>query len=242
MRLRDFRVLSFDCYGTLIDWETGILNALKPLVEKVDSLTPDQILETFARHEAAQEAETPGMIYSRLLAAVHARMAKEWGVKTTPEMDAQFGASVADWPAFEESPAALQYLKQHYKLGILSKGDRESFKGSNKKLQVVFDWIFTADDIGSYKPSLRNFEYMIAKLDDAGFGKDAILHTAESLFHDHAPANKLGLAAAWIHRRHAQEGFGATAKPLEMPHYDFRFTSMGEMAKAHKNELHQAKL
>lgn len=236
MKLSDFRVLSFDCYGTLIDWETGILNALKPLAEKVGSLAPDQILETFARHEAAQEAETPAMIYSRLLAAVHARMAKEWGIKTTPEEDARFGASVGDWPVFEDSPAALKYLKQHYKLVILSNVDRESFKGSNKKLQVEFDWVFTAQDIGAYKPSLKNFEYMIAKMEAAGFGKKTILHTAESLFHDHAPANRVGLASAWVHRRHAREGFGATAKPPAMPHYDFRFTSMAEMADAHKSE------
>jgi 2-haloalkanoic acid dehalogenase type II len=177
------------------------------------------------------------MIYSRVLANVHARMAEEWGVKTSAEENARFGASVGDWPAFEDSPAALQYLKQHYKLVILSNVDRESFARTNKKLGVTFDGIFTAQDIGSYKPSLRNFEYLIAKMKKSGFGKETILHTAESLFHDHAPANKMGLASAWIHRRHAQEGFGATARPTEMPHYDFRFTSMREMADAHRAEL-----
>jgi 2-haloacid dehalogenase len=119
---------------------------------------------------------------------------------------------------------------------ILSNVDRESFKGSNKLLQVDFDWIFTAQDIGSYKPSLKNFEYMISKLAAAGFNKNKILHTAESLLHDHAPANKIGIASAWIHRRHGKEGFGAASKPLEMPRYDVRFTSMGEMANAHKAE------
>ena len=242
MRLSDFQVLSFDCYGTLIDWETGLLRAMKPLAAKAGEHTPQAILETFARHEAAQEAETPSMIYSQLLAVVHARMAKEWGAKTTAEDDARFGASVGDWPAFEDAPAALQYLKQHYKLAILSNVDRESFARTNKKLGVSFDWIFTAQNIGSYKPSPKNFEYMIAKLKGAGIGKEAILHTAESLFHDHAPANKVGLASAWIYRRHAQQGFGATTPPKEMPHYDFRFTSMREMAGAHRAELHQAKL
>jgi len=242
MRLGDFRVLSFDCYGTLIDWETGIVKALQPLAAKAGAPSRARILETFARHEAAQEAEKPTMIYSQLLGAVHARMAKEWGVKTAAEEDARFGASVGEWPTFEDSSAALQYLKQHYKLVILSNVDRESSARTNKKLDVAFDWIFTAQDIGSYKPALKNFEYMIAKLKDAGFGKETILHTAESLFHDHAPANKLGLASVWVHRRHAQEGFGATAAPKEMPHYDFRFTSMREMADAHRAERHQAKL
>jgi len=237
MRLSDFRVLSFDCYGTLIDWETGIVTAMQPLTAKAGRPSRDRVLETFARHEAAQEAETPAMVYSQVLANVHARMAEEWGVKTSAEENARFGASIGDWPAFEDSPAALQYLKQHYKLVILSNVDRESFARTNKKLGVTFDGIFTAQDIGSYKPSLRNFEYLIAKMKKSGFGKETILHTAESLFHDHAPANKMGLASAWIHRRHAQEGFGATARPKDMPHYDFRFTSMREMADAHRAEL-----
>lgn len=237
MLLHNFRVLTFDCYGTLIDWETGILDAIKPLAQKAaNTLSPNRILETFARHEAAQEAETPTMIYSKLLAVVHSRIAKEWDVKTTAEEDTKFGGSVGDWPAFQDSPAALQYLKQHYKLVILSNVDRESFKGSNKHLQVEFDWILTAQDIGTYKPSLKNFEYMVSKMADAGYKKNDILHTVESLFHDHAPSNKVGIASAWIHRRHGKEGFGATSKPTEMPHYNFHFTSLGEMADFHKSE------
>jgi 2-haloacid dehalogenase len=237
-RLGDFKVLTFDCYGTLIDWETGILSALQPLIKRTASnLAPDQILETFARYELAQEAETPAMIYSQLLAVVHSQIGKEWGVKTTPAEDAQFGASVKDWPAFGDSPAALRYLKQYYKLVILSNVDRESFRGSNKRLNVEFDSIFTAQDIGSYKPSLANFEYMLSKMAEAGYHMENILHTAESLLHDHLPANEIGIASAWIHRRHAKEGFGATSKPTEMPHYDFRFTSLGEMVDAHKGSL-----
>ena len=237
MKLHDFRVLSFDCYGTLIDWETGILAGLEPLVDKAaPNLGRDQILETFSRHESAQEAETPAMLYSKLLAAVHKRIAGEWGVTTTADEDAYFGGSVGSWPAFDDTVAALKYLKQHYKLVILSNVDRASFAQSNKRLEVAFDFIFTAEDIGSYKPTPRNFEYMLENLAKAGIGKKDILHTAESLFHDHAPANKIGLASAWIHRRHAAGGFGATAQPKEMPHTDFRFTSLGEMADAHRKE------
>jgi 2-haloacid dehalogenase len=233
--LNDFKVLTFDCYGTLIDWETGILAALQPLIQRTASnLAPDQILEAFARHELAQEADTPAMIYSQLLALVHSQIGKEWGATTTPAEDAQFGASIKDWPAFEDSPPAPQYLKQHYKLVILSNVDRESFKESNKRLKVDFDAIFTAEDIGSYKPSLANFEYMLSKMAKAGYHKGEILHTAESLLHDHLPANKTGIASAWIHRRHAKEGFGATSRPPEMPHYDFRFNSLAEMADAHR--------
>ncbi len=237
MKLGDFRALTFDCYGTLIDWETGILAGLDPLVRKAGAkAAPDAVLEAFARHEAAQEAETPDMLYSRLLGVVHSRIASEWGVATTPEEDARFGASIADWPAFPDSAEALLYLKRHFKLGILSNVDRASFAASNRRLGVAFDWIITAEDVGSYKPSLKNFERMIAMLAAGGVAKSEILHTAESLFHDHEPANRIGLASAWVYRRHDKNGFGATAKPAEMPHVDFRFNSLAEMAEAHRRE------
>jgi 2-haloacid dehalogenase len=238
MPLTDFKVLTFDCYGTLIDWETGIAEALQPLLARSGKrLSRDEVLETFARHEATRESETPSAIYSEILSVVHSRIAMDWGVEPRAEESRVFGRSVPKWPEFADSPAALQYLKEHYKLVILSNVDRESFKGSNARLQVEFDYVFTAQDIGSYKPNPRNFEYMIEKLNAAGHQKHEILHTAESLFHDHLPANKAGLASAWIHRRHAQKGFGATHPPEEIPKYDFQFKSLGEMAQAHQEEL-----
>src|SRR5271165_6434376 len=115
--------------------------------------------------------------------------------------------------------------------------NNESFSGSNEKLQVDFDAIYTAEDIGSYKPSSRNFEYMLAKLKTLGIEKHQILHTAESMFHDHGPANTHGLASCWIFRRHGQDGFGATMHPDEMPKYDFRFTSMAGLVEAHQDAL-----
>ena len=238
MQLTDFKVLSFDCYGTLIDWETGIPLALQSFLTRTGkAFGRDQVLETFARHEAAQESETPSMIYSKLLSVVHTRMAKEWGIEASAEESEAFGNSIRNWPAFADSPEALQYLKQHYKLVILSNVDRESFKTSNVQLKVEFDYIFTAQDIGSYKPNSRNFEYLIQRLGEVGFQKHEILHTAESLFHDHVPANRAGLASAWIYRRHAQQGFGAAHPPETMPKYDFRFESMAEMAEAHRAAL-----
>ena len=241
MRLTDFKVLTFDCYGTLIDWETGITLALEPLLARTGKmLGRDLMLETFARHEAAQQFETPSMIYSELLSLVHTRIANDWGIEPTAEESEAFGNSIRYWPAFADSPEALRHLKQHFRLVILSNVDRESFKSSNARLQIEFDHIFTAQDIGSYKPNPRNFEYMIQKLGEAGFKKHQILHTAESLFHDHLPANRAGLASAWIHRRHAQQGFGATHPPETMPKYDFRFGSMAEMAEAHRAALREA--
>jgi 2-haloalkanoic acid dehalogenase type II len=235
MKLADFDTLTFDCYGTLIDWESGIHTALLPLIAKAgNGFGRDAALEAFARHESAQEHETPAMIYSDLLAHVHARLAKEWGVAADAAADKTFGASVPDWPAFPDSAEALAYLKQHYKLVILSNVDRASFAGSNKRLGVTFDAVYTAQDIGSYKPNPRNFEYMLAKLAERGIRKSQILHTAQSLFHDHAPAKKFGLASCWIDRRHAAAGWGATMPPPEGAAYDFRFTSLQAMADAHR--------
>lgn len=238
MKLTDFDTLTFDCYGTLIDWETGMVTALETLTSRVTRpLTRDQILEAHARHESSQQLYTPAKRYQDLLPIVYKRMAEEWGVTVSHEDCETYGRSVRHWPAFPDSPAALQYLKKHFKLVILSNVDNESFRHSNEKLQVAFDAIYTAEDIGSYKPSPRNFDYMLDKLASLGVRKEKILHTAESMFHDHQPANSFGLANCWIYRRHAQEGFGATMNPGDMPSFDFRFNSMGDLAKAHQEEL-----
>jgi 2-haloalkanoic acid dehalogenase type II len=238
MKLTDFKVLTFDCYGTLIDWESGIHTALLPLLHKGDiTLDRDAVLETFARHESDQEAVTPGMIYSDLLAEVHRRLAAEWNVAATEEEHRRFGGSVPDWPAFPDSAASLRYLKQHYKLVILSNVDRASFSASNRRLDVAFDAIYTAQDIGSYKPAPANFQYMLDHLAALGHTKGDILHTAQSLFHDHAPAKRFGLASAWIDRRHDRSGWGATMQPPEGASYDVRFPSMAAMVEAHRKEL-----
>ncbi|HUZ63319.1 MAG TPA: haloacid dehalogenase type II [Acetobacteraceae bacterium] len=238
MKLTDFRVLTFDCYGTLIDWESGLFAALQPLLAKAGPAMPrNEALEALARHESAQQAETPGMIYSDLLAQVHRRLARDWGVATTEADHARFGASVPAWPEFADAPSALRYLKKHYRLVILSNVDRESFKASNRRLGVEFDAIYTAQDIGSYKPDPANFRYMLDRLAADGHGKDDILHTAQSLFHDHAPAKHCGLASAWIDRRHDQSGWGATMAPPDGTGYDFHFTSLAAMVAAHQAEL-----
>jgi 2-haloacid dehalogenase len=233
MRLTEFKALTFDCYGTLIDWESGMVAALAPLVARVGRpLSRNEVLEAHARHESRQQRHTPAKRYSDVLAVVYRRLAEEWGVAANWDECQAYGRSVRDWPAFPDTVAALKMLKRHFKLVILSNVDNESFAHSNRRLDIDFDAIYTAQDIGSYKPSANNFDYMLEALTDLGIGKGDILHTAESMFHDHKPANTAGLASCWIYRRHADEGFGATMNPGEMPHYDVRFNSLGEMAAA----------
>ncbi len=241
MRLTDFKVLTFDCYGTLIDWERGIFEALKPLLA-LGGLEMDQgeVLQTFARHESAQQKATPGLRYPELLTEVHKQLAAHWKVDAPDQMHQDFGASVPNWPAFADSSAALQYLQKFYKLVILSNVDRTSFAASNEKLGVTFDAIYTAEDVGSYKPNPRNFEYMLEHLGpDLGLEKGDILHTAQSLFHDHEQARAFGLATAWIDRRKDQGGWGATMPPDETPQVDFHMGSMSELTKAHQEALRE---
>ena len=238
MKLEDFDTLTFDCYGTLIDWETGIAAALEPLAARAGrEIDAGARIAAFGRHEHEEQARAPEALYPEVLAGVHAAIARDWGLDPNLELARAFGNSVAHWPAFPDSAEALRYLKRHFRLVILSNVHRAGFAASNEKLEVEFDAIYTAEDIGSYKPDPRNFRYMLEHLEhDHGVAKGRIVHTAESLFHDCATARSLGLATAWIHRRAAAGGFGATRAVEEPPDVDFYFTSLAEMADAHRDE------
>jgi 2-haloalkanoic acid dehalogenase type II len=235
-RLTDFEVLTFDCYGTLIDWETGIWDALQPLlVENGDDVTREEALLAFGAEESEQESRTPTMPYPEVLARVHRAVAKRFGLLSREELDSAFGASLPHWPAFADTATALRALKRRYRLVILSNVHRDGIAASNRKLGVRFDAIYTAEEIGSYKPSPRNFEYMLERLEtDHGIAPNQILHTAQSLFHDHVPARVFGLANCWIDRRGLSGGggWGATAKVRERPEVDFVFPSLAALSEA----------
>jgi 2-haloacid dehalogenase len=256
MKLADFSTLSFDCYGTLIDWESGICAALAPLLARagVDLSRPDapspagiglaragldfsrdSVLEAFARLEVHQQEKTPDMLYADLLTEVHGQLATEWDVPRDLAEDAAFGRSIGDWPAFPDTVEALRYLKRHFRLVILSNVDRASFAATNERLGVSFDAIYTAQDIGSYKPDRRNFTYLVDRLREQGTPPERLLHVAQSLFHDHVPAKGIGLATAWIDRRHASGGWGATAPVSPEVRYDVRFTSLAGLVEAHRS-------
>ncbi len=237
MKLRDFDALSFDCYGTLIDWETGILAAWRPWAEREGVEAGDSaVLECFAASESRQQAATPGLPYPEVLARTFMAMGAAFG-RAPVEADAvAFGRSVPDWPAFPDSAAALACLGRHYELIVLSNVDRESFAGSAQRLGARFDAVLTAQDIGSYKPAAANFDALIAGLEARGIAKARVLHTAQSLFHDHAPAAAAGLATCWIDRRRGLPGWGATMPPPAPPRVDFHFGSMAALAEARRRE------
>ena len=242
LQLGNYKVLTFDCYGTLIDWETGIWDALQPLLmsNSCSDITRDIALSAHSALESRLEKEMPDMLYPELLSRAHKEFAAQFDLQADDELDVVFGNSIALWPAFPDTADALRYLKTRFKLVILSNVSRDGFAASNRKLGVEFDAIYTAQDIGSYKPTPANFEYLFDRLNrDHGLKQGDILHTAQSLFHDHVPAKSFGLANAWIDRqRLSQQGsWGATQKVDERPEIDFQFFSMGEMVEAVKTEM-----
>jgi 2-haloalkanoic acid dehalogenase type II len=188
-RLHDYSCLTFDCYGTLIEWEVGLDKALKPLYSQLPSTHPlhnhlKGLLEHYSKIERALEIAHPTELYSKLLAETYLRLAAELDLRAT-EADAKtFAASIGDWPAYPDTVEALQRLKKHFKLVILSNVDNASFAQTLKKqfAGVEFDAVYTAEDIGSYKPDKRNFEYLLQHCDrDLGVKKEQIIHTAVSL-------------------------------------------------------------
>lgn len=241
MKLSDFKLLTFDTYGTLIDWESGIYNALEPLLEKLPiKLERDEVLELFAEFEMQHQTDAPSQVYSSLLADVAGSIAKKWQIKISDEEAFTFGRSVKHWPAFEDSADSLKYLRQHYLMATVTNCDRISYMGSNARLEIEWDAIYTAQDIGYYKPNLRNFEVMFeGARRDLGVLPHEILHVAQSLTHDMVPATAMGMTKVWINRRHNVEGLGATAPPTGEYTIEWEFNSMADFIQAHQQELAQ---
>lgn len=236
--LTEYKALSFDCYGTLIDWEAGLANVLRPWAQDVGlDLDDEALLLAYADNEAAAMRERPGDLYPLLLAEALRRTGKDLGVPVSDEWAEKMGNSVPNWPSFEDSAAALELLGQHYDLIILSNVHHDGFAGSNKHLQGEYAAIITAQDVGAYKPAPQHFEALDAWLADQGIAKEDLLHVAQSLFHDHVPARKFGLDSVWINRRHDRPGWGATPEPSEQFSYDAEYTSMADFASAVSQEF-----
>lgn len=233
MDLTTFKALSFDCYGTLIDWETGIAAVLSPWArEQGLTLSDEELLLAYGEQESAAQAATPSALYPDLLASAFRLMGSGLGREVSDERARRLGDSVPDWPAFPDSADALARLASRYKLIILSNVHREGFTGSNRQLRGDFAAIITAEDVGAYKPAENHFRALDATLASLGVERSELLHVAQSLFHDHVPAKREGLRSVWINRRHDRPGWGATPEPSEDYSYDLEFGSMGEFADA----------
>jgi 2-haloalkanoic acid dehalogenase type II len=228
-----FTALSFDCYGTLIDWETGIVQALRRWADRAGvARRNEKLLHWFSAVETAVQGEhSPALLYPDVLAETLRRIGERADAPVTNADAAEFGASVGEWPAFPDSPEALRRLKTRFKLIILSNIDRSSFAVSNRRLSVEFDLIITAEDVGAYKPSAPHFDSLLESLPALGIERHELLHVAQSLYHDHEPARRFDIPSVWIDRRHEKPGYGATPAPSDegiTP--TWRYSSMAEFA------------
>jgi len=263
--LLSFKLLSFDIYGTLIDWETFIHSHLQTLSSRIPSSSPQaplknderKVQQMFNAHQIKIQEEQPSLRYDILLKEAYLASAKELSINDSGELKQEaenFGNSIGEWKAFPDTVAACQRLSRFYKLVPLSNVDRASFsKTCQGPLHGVDFWrSYVAEEIGSYKPDLRNFEYLIQHVkeesiaespDGQGIGKDEILHTAQSLFHDHVPAKKMGMSSVWIARQGQGTGMGDYAEEVHKKGevgYGWRFGSLGEMADAVEREAAEA--
>ncbi len=214
LNFNNYKVLTFDCYGTLIDWEKGILGALKPLLLNYSiGLDDNQILELYAEFESAIE-KGEFIEYKEVLRKVIEKFSDKFGfVPSSAERNCLVD-SLKDWKPFPDTINALERLKGKYKLAIISNVDDDLFAFSERQLKVKFDYIITAEQAKNYKPSLNNFKFAIAKI---GIAKEAILHIAQSIYHDIIPAKTLGLSTVWVTRGKDKSKMGATLSATEEP-------------------------
>ena len=233
MDLTTFRALSFDCYGTLIDWETGMLDVLRPWAAEVGLAVDDeQLLRAYGDGELAAELYQPGALYPAILADAFRRAGTALGRQVDDAWATRLGHSIPQWPAFPDSKAALALLAEQYRLIILSNVNRAGFAGSNEQLQGTFAAVITAEDVGAYKPADNHFDALDRTIAELGIEQHELLHVAQSLYHDHVPAHRRGLHSVWINRRHGRAGLGATPQPVEEFSYDLEFASMQDFASA----------
>ena len=233
MKITEFEALSFDCYGTLIDWEAGIGTVLRAWADRRGlGMSTEDLLVAYSEHEAQAERDHPTDPYPSILARAMRALGRQLDTEVSFDDSHELATSVPNWPAFPDSADALARLSKHFKLIILSNVDNEGFAASNEKLRVTFDAILTAEDIGSYKPSPGNFDALDHHVDTMGIPREKLLHVAQSLFHDHVPAKSRGMTTVWINRRHNDPGWGATPNPQADVTPDWTFTSMAEFADA----------
>ncbi|MDJ0635144.1 MAG: haloacid dehalogenase type II [Xenococcaceae cyanobacterium MO_188.B29] len=227
-----YKIITFDCYGTLIDWESGMLGALKPLLAShgVD-LEDEEILKKFAEFESAQEQGEYSKYYDVLKAVVR-KFGEEFNFEPSLDEQNSLPDSIKNWQPFPDTVKALQLLKSRFKLAIISNVDDALFADTAKLLGVEFDYIITAEQVKSYKPDLKNFKYAIDLIE---FPAEQIIHAACSVYHDIIPASSLGLTTVWIDRRANQEGSGAALPATAQA--DLKITDLQTLANLSFNEV-----
>ncbi len=226
------KLVTFDCYGTLIDWETGIVDLVRPwLAQLAPALPPDLVLSAFALMQAKHQQARPTLLYPEVLRRTWVDIEGQFGWPADAARATAFAASVPGWPPFADTVAALRVLGTGRKLAILSNVDNASLAGTLPRLDVPFAFTVTAEDVASYKPGAPHFETMLAKAQALGIARDEILHVAQSKHHDIVPGRQFGLTTVWVNRRHGRPGSGATLATDASP--DLTVTSLAELVAQH---------
>ncbi|MCY3673017.1 MAG: HAD-IA family hydrolase [Alphaproteobacteria bacterium] len=224
-----YDAITFDCYGTLIDWDTGVANTFGPWAVKTGFAgSIADLVERFARHQRERQIVRPALNYRDVIRQAFEGAAGDLGGFVSDEDLAAFSRSVGTWPCFPDTIDALRNLKARgFHLGVVSNVDNASFEDTHKRLGGMIDTVVTAETVGAYKPDLKMFEALFSALAARGIARKRILHVAQSRFHDVAPGNELGLDVVWIDRQHGRPGKGITipsdARPL------IRFDSLETM-------------
>jgi len=235
-RLRDTAVLTFDVYGTLVDRESGIISALMPWLHDVGvTAGRSEILRAFSLAE--RKNLIPGISYRDVLVRVHQAIAEFFGVTADDRAAGSFADSIGRWPVHPDAPAALAYLKQHFKLIALTNKDHASFDQTNEALGVVFDAVYTAEDARSFKPHTGMFAYLLNRVEETGMDRRHVLHVAGSIRFDHVPAKRLAMKTCWVHRNSGLSGLASIRKQGVDVRPDFRFRTLGGLADAHWAEV-----
>ena len=217
MGFESIRLITFDCYGTLIDWEGGMLAALRPMFSR-DGRSPGdaRLLELYGEIEAEVESG-PYLPYRQVLAQAVQKMGQRLGVDVTKQQGSEFAESLTRWEPFPDTVTALKAMMKKFRLGIISNVDDDLFAETRKKLQVEFAFVVTAQQVRSYKPELQNFHEALRR---SGLEKAQVLHAGQSLYHDIAPANALGIKNVWVNRPSVRPGAGAARPGVATPTYE----------------------
>ena len=230
----EFKLLTFDCYGTLIDWDASIMKLVQPWLMEMKSQVPaDLVVSTFALMQARHQQMRPTLLYPEVLRRSWRDIEDQFGWDENPARADEFARSVPFWRPFPDTVESLRYLSQHFALGILSNVDNASLAGTLKMLEVPFLFTVTAEDVSSYKPGQPHFDAAMQEAARHGIEKSEILHTAQSKHHDIAPGNRLGLTTIWVNRRHGKKGTGATLAATADP--SLTVNSLAELVDLHKS-------
>ena len=234
-----FKALTFDCYGTLIDWDSGISELVIPWLQEMKSaVPPDLVVSTFALMQARHQQVRPALLYPEVLRRTWRDIEEQFGWDENSAHADAFAHGVGSWRPFADTVESLRYLSHFYKLGILSNVDNASVATTLELLEVPFFTVVTAEDVKSYKPGLPHFEEAVRRFAASGIQKSEILHVAQSKHHDMIPGREFGLTTVWVNRRHGKKGTGATLAATAEP--DLTVNSLAELVTLHNSQSSMA--